>query len=130
MDRNKAKMLSDALRLALKDFEKDFGVKVDIRGGRYDGTTYTPKIILAEVNASGVAQTREMAALKLRRPDLVGKIFRHPRNGQQIEFTGYNTRAPKNPFNFKNLSTGQAMKAGEWFTRGLVEVQSRAVAAA
>ncbi len=109
-DRSNLKIVRHEMETALKFLEERLGVKVVVGNARFTGSHVTFKVGIATVNSDGVAETKEMLALKAFYPDLVNKAVTvgvangPPQCGIKGIVIGYSTRAKKYPFIVKTDS--------------------------
>jgi len=96
MNRAEATRLNEVVEKALNGALASMGYAAVIRGGMIEGGTLKPKITIAKVNPTGILETSEFQALKLRHPDKAGKTYYVPGRGY-LKLVGYNSRAPKMP---------------------------------
>jgi len=104
MDKKTAQNISSDLEVVLKKFAEARGLQYSRKNGKFSSTDFTLPIVFTEMNEDGVAETKELRALKIYEPNLVGKSF--VSQGEKHEIVGYNTRAPKFPIQTKTSRGG------------------------
>lgn len=105
MNKAKAQEISKALKDALAGIEERFGVKALVEGGKFDETTFSPKIDFAEVEG-GVVVTKELTALRAFHPGIEGRLVKL-REGE-YRVIGFRTSATRYPFIVEPVNGGKA----------------------
>jgi len=110
MDRVKAdrirNKLDEVLALVADDLKEELGVTVALRNGSYNSANITFKLECAEINADGVAQTKEVSDFRRYAyrlgldPKDLGREFRA--GGQLFEICGLKPRSRRYPILGKN----------------------------
>lgn len=110
------RVMSEAIQKALAPLEAKFGVTITMRGGRFDNTTFNPKI---EIKAPGSAQAdaedakanfvvyAKQFGLK---PTDFGKVF-FGSSGKKMKIVGLTPSRPKFPVNLMEVDTNKKVKA-------------------
>jgi len=114
MDKTTARTLSEALKTHLEAFEEEHDIKVTIGSGKFDSTTLTLKVELAELAESGEALTRAANEFKYMAhryglaPDDLGKEFRDGIRTYRI--VGLKPRSTRYPVIAESLSDKKRYK--------------------
>jgi hypothetical protein len=114
MDRQKAKLLREAMQEALKQVETDVGVSINIGSISYNDNTASVKVEVADVNENGEVYNKEAEDYKKYAssygldPASLGKSFCH--GGKIFIVTGLSTRKRKYPVMAKDAQTGKKYK--------------------
>lgn len=116
MDKPTARNLSEALKTFLEPFEEENDVKVTIGSGKFDTTTLTLKVELAELAESGEALTRSANEFKTLAshyglaPDDLGREFKDGIRTYKI--IGLKPRSTRYPIIAESLSDKRRYKFG------------------
>lgn len=104
MDKIKAQRIASEIKSALSAVETKFNVVINVKGGRFDEASFTPRVEVLEVE-NGVPITRELASLRALHPELEGHEV--VVGGAKFKVTGYRPSAPKFPFIITPVSGGK-----------------------
>lgn len=63
-DKPTCRIVAEAMEKALKSVADEYGLAITVQGGKYDGMSYTAKVVCATLDDSGDAQGPEVAAFK------------------------------------------------------------------
>lgn len=114
MDKQAARSLMESLKTFLEPFEEEHDVKVTVGGGKFDNTTLTVKLELAELTESGEALSRatndfkRLASSFGLSPDDLGKEFRDGIRSYKI--VGLKPRSYRYPVIAESLSDKKKYK--------------------
>jgi hypothetical protein len=127
MNRNKVRLLREALFTALRPFGLEQKISVSLGNASFSSSSVEFKVNLNEVAADGLVLSREAVAFQEQAPRYglmssdLGQTF-HSR-GKSFRITGLNTRAKRYPINAEDISTGKRFKfASETVVRSLAVV--------
>lgn len=127
MNRNKVRLLREALFTALIPFGLEQKISVSLGNASFSSSSVEFKVNLNEIASDGLVLSREAVAFKEQAPRYglmssdLGRIF-HSR-GKSFRITGLNTRAKRYPINAEDISTGKRFKfASETVVRSLAVV--------
>jgi hypothetical protein len=113
-DGTTCRAVAKAMEEALKPVGERYGLSIQFRGGRYQDTSYSPKVVCAIVDDGGTVQGPEVSDFKRYanlyglKPDDLGREFRTDRG--VFVLTGLKSRARRFPLLGKEKATGKVYK--------------------
>lgn len=116
-DKPACRIVAAAMEKALQSVAEEYGLKISVQGGRYDGMSYTAKVLCATLSESGQAQGPEVAAFQQLariyglKPEDLGREFMSP-SGETFVLVGLAPKSRKYPFLAKNRA-GKVFKFTE-----------------
>jgi hypothetical protein len=120
--RDRVRAIVADIESTLRALETKHGVRIRRGNARFTADTITLKVEVARVNQdTGEALSKEMVALKMRYPLLVGKTYISPHSGKKIQFVGYNGRARKYPLIYKEVHSTKRFRTSSAIVYALQE---------
>jgi len=119
--RSECRSVSEAARIAMEKVAAEFGLTLQVKGGKFSSSEFTPKFVFLTMAESGIpaAFTRDANVLGMKAEDF-GRTFKN--GGKTFKVTGINLKKFKYPIVAEDVSTGKVML----FTREGVVFQLRA----
>ncbi len=117
-----ANAMMDDFANHIKEFEREWGVKIEMRGGKFDASTLQPRMT---IRLAGETKIEDQYAAQAKcwevnwqwmgfQKDWLHKTVKDF-SGQEFKIVGLNSRRPRRPVAIVNLKTGKMHVANkEW----------------